>query len=514
MKRRWKILISTVAVLVVVFLIGVVRHYQLRGATEAYIAQLRAQGEPMDLAQVLPPPVPPEQNSADTIRQAAALMNPNEGWWITNAAGGMKMVAPGKAMVCSQQPNIRGDTFTDSWQEAQAAIASNKPAFALLRQITGKPDFDFRINYQDGFTVFNFTNLCLPEAKRAAERLSTAAIYDLHNGDVTSAVENVRATLAIAQGLRDERFVISELVRMAIAQIALTVNWEILQSSNLNDQQLAELQTNWASLDFVQSAEDAMAMERVYGQITTAKWRDSSAQLKHDLNLGPEAREKFGLKPESLWARAKLVPEIFLWRNWWSYKDQLRALKGDEVLIETVRSLQTNGSFLDAQLNQNHALDELGILKMDRDYDGVPYGEPNFHTLLSESVVSLSPVVERVMRNEAAKEIVITAIALKRYQLGHGNYPLDLNELVPEFLAAVPRDPVDGKPLRYRLNADGTFLLYSIGPNGKDDGGNPALERGVEGSNFYWLNPHALDWVWPQPATPEEIEKFYANQPR
>ncbi len=27
-------------------------------------------------------------------------------------------------------------------------------------------------------------------------------------------------------------------------------------------------------------------------------------------------------------------------------------------------------------------------------------------------------------------------------------------------LAAVPPDPVDGQPLRYRLQTDGAFLLY------------------------------------------------------
>ena len=105
------------------------------------------------------------------------------------------------------------------------------------------------------------------------------------------------------------------------------------------------------------------------------------------------------------------------------------------------------------------------------------------------------------MRAETTKQMAIAAIALKRYQLKHGNYPPDLNSLVPEFVPKVPLDPVDGQPLRYRRNADGTFLLYSVGENGKDDGGNPALEQGVESSNYYWQNPHALDWVWPQPAT-------------
>jgi hypothetical protein len=118
------------------------------------------------------------------------------------------------------------------------------------------------------------------------------------------------------------------------------------------------------------------------------------------------------------------------------------------------------------------------------------------------------------MRVEAARQMTVTAIALKRYQLKHGNYPPNLDSLVPEFVPTVPLDPVDGKPLRYQPKADGTFLLYSIGENGVDDGGDPALEKGVESSSFNWLNPHALDWVWPQPATPEEIQKYYEQQAR
>ena len=106
----------------------------------------------------------------------------------------------------------------------------------------------------------------------------------------------------------------------------------------------------------------------------------------------------------------------------------------------------------------------------------------------------------------------ITAIALKRYELQHHQLPDTLDKLVPDFLESVPTDYMDGQPLRYRRNADGSFLLYSVGENGKDDGGDPTLEKGAESSSFNWQNPHALDWVWPQPATAEEIQKYYAQQ--
>ena len=83
---------------------------------------------------------------------------------------------------------------------------------------------------------------------------------------------------------------------------------------------------------------------------------------------------------------------------------------------------------------------------------------------------------------------------------------------MPEFIPKIPLDPVDGQPLRYRRNADGTFLLYSIGENGQDDGGNPGFPKYVQSSNYDWQNSEALDWVWPQPATEQEIQAYYDRQ--
>ena len=68
---------------------------------------------------------------------------------------------------------------------------------------------------------------------------------------------------------------------------------------------------------------------------------------------------------------------------------------------------------------------------------------------------------------------------------------------------------MNGQTLHYQKNSDGTFLFYSVGENGVDDGGDASLEKGVESSSFNWQNPHALDWVWPQPATAEEIQAYY-----
>ena len=73
-----------------------------------------------------------------------------------------------------------------------------------------------------------------------------------------------------------------------------------------------------------------------------------------------------------------------------------------------------------------------------------------------------------------ALEMLKTLIALQLHNVEHGNYPATLDELVERgYLTEVPRDLFhkDLAPLIYRIEPDGSHVLYSVGPNGIDDGG-------------------------------------------
>ncbi|MEO7676666.1 MAG: hypothetical protein ABIV39_07895 [Verrucomicrobiota bacterium] len=61
-----------------------------------------------------------------------------------------------------------------------------------------------------------------------------------------------------------------------------------------------------------------------------------------------------------------------------------------------------------------------------------------------------------------------TILALRCYQMKYGNLPKSLDELVPEFLPAVPFDDFDGKTLRYSPDKK---VVYSVGPDLIDSGG-------------------------------------------
>lgn len=102
------------------------------------------------------------------------------------------------------------------------------------------------------------------------------------------------------------------------------------------------------------------------------------------------------------------------------------------------------------------------------------------------------PVFERAHWNAARDEtgncLLMVQLALHAFQLEHKRLPDDLNELTPSYLKKVPADPYGGgEALRYRRTGK-TYVLYSIGSDGKDDGGKPIVRAGVKaGSTNQYL---------------------------
>ncbi len=56
--------------------------------------------------------------------------------------------------------------------------------------------------------------------------------------------------------------------------------------------------------------------------------------------------------------------------------------------------------------------------------------------------------------------------------------------------AELPHDIMTGAPYQYHLHADGTYLLYSVGWDQHDDGGDGIKAQGK-------TTDDAPDWVWP-----------------
>ncbi|RBP45098.1 hypothetical protein DES53_10394 [Roseimicrobium gellanilyticum] len=80
-------------------------------------------------------------------------------------------------------------------------------------------------------------------------------------------------------------------------------------------------------------------------------------------------------------------------------------------------------------------------------------------------------------------------LALRLHELEHGSLPDTLGALVPSYLPAVPTDIFSGTPFLWNAKLQ---VLYTVGKNGKDDGGTIDEERAERG----------LDWGVKYPWSP------------
>jgi hypothetical protein len=95
---------------------------------------------------------------------------------------------------------------------------------------------------------------------------------------------------------------------------------------------------------------------------------------------------------------------------------------------------------------------------------------------ISESYIGFNQSLEsQWWRVEAELALLEATLAVRMHRLQHGRYPDRLTQISREWLPAVPVDPW-GQAIRYRL-VEGKPVVYSLGPDGKDDGAIAANPR-------------------------------------
>jgi hypothetical protein len=143
----------------------------------------------------------------------------------------------------------------------------------------------------------------------------------------------------------------------------------------------------------------------------------------------------------------------------------------DQNKAQAISAMLSNAQTVDSKLRrvfpkQADDLENRAKLLQHR-WDG--YAPWNF--LFSVSVQPLLAATPHFAQAEVLVDEPRIACALERYRLAYGVYPGSLNALVPVYAGDLPHDIMTGQPYHYRLRPDGTFLLYSIGWNQKDDEG-------------------------------------------
>ena len=135
---------------------------------------------------------------------------------------------------------------------------------------------------------------------------------------------------------------------------------------------------------------------------------------------------------------------------------------------------------MDKQIALSHPGPPQSLAGRDVGEESADEARRKYCILTAVSLPGLSRTYTREAEGLALVRTAVMACAIEQFSKAKGSVPTELSELVPTFIARVEIDPCDGQPLRYK-QVDSGYLLYSVGGDGRDDGGteiDPKSGRG------------------------------------
>ncbi len=346
------------------------------------------------------------------------------------------------------------------------ALSKYDPVIEELREAAKRPRSRFPVRYEDGF------NALLPhlaKMKGATQLLALRALAELATDQGDRALADLKLAFRLADGIHDEPLLISQLVRIAQVQIALQPVWEGLVDHKWNETQLIAIEGELAKLDFLADHQQGMRGERAFS-IWTVDYVRRAGDFSSLDSAGP------GVSPTARFFFRLLVPG-----GWF---DQNKVSLG-----------RIHFNYIQTAVNPvAHTVSPTNAHRLEKTFESrrpTPYAF--FVPML---IPALSKASAKAAQGQTSVDLTRIACALERYRLAQGSYPETLDALSPTFIAKLPHDVINGQPLKYRRTDKGQFVIYSVGWNETDDGGQVVLTKGSSPSVDWKYG----DWVWRFPA--------------
>lgn len=435
------------------------------------------------------------------------------------------------------EPHQPGD---ENWDQMSAWLDAHGDALATVRAGAARPalGFVYRANIDpDLARVLEITSpgytydppmepsdenplvigILLPhlgEMRRLARFLSADAHLAISREDASRYFADLDALLGMAEQVRHERFTISTLVGLAIADLATAVALHGAGTPDfLTPEQLRDLAHTLGGFADGRVSIDSSVELLTIEDILQRFFSDDGNGDGHFVG-GPEVDSLYrdwGLaRPGGLPLLRAIQPV------------QSTIMPSRAQIMDQARRFVAAAAADDALPPWRHDERSSDMLYQALMESGVYPAVPFLSSLTGKA--EQGPVASACASRdifEARRHAAMTVLAMQAYRSTRNTWPSSLRELVPAYMPSLPVDPFDGQPMRYIAPASGSELplLYSIGVDGLDEGGKPPTTKsgrfGVH--NLYWLGKFRTrppltgaqqqqtdaargDWVlWPEP---------------
>jgi hypothetical protein len=306
--------------------------------------------------------------------------------------------------------------------------------------------------------------------------LGLRAVAAAHAGETAKAHEAARIMARLAEAIGQETFLLGLLVNRACTAQTCQVVWTLSQARTGTAEDFRKLQRDLERLDFTRATFRAWEAELAAG-VDAVMYLKRSRDPNLLAVLGPGAE---GDKTSGAAFIMRLVPA-----GWF---DMNAANMVHMQLDYIIRPLRDHGW----QAVMNRQPD------MERE---LKHSKANWPTHLDKIFPSLvMPAALKVtsasVHGQCLVNQAIIACALERHYAEHQSYPETLDALKQTDGKALPVDPANGAPMKYRKTDDGRYKLWSVGIDLVDDGGKEADKNAEEDAARPSRPDYKGDWVW------------------
>ncbi|MGB8352556.1 MAG: hypothetical protein WCD79_01580 [Chthoniobacteraceae bacterium] len=462
--------IALVCLALLIALIVAEENWRGKRAWEECRHDLEAQGEHLDLAYFIPPPVPDDQNFAltpllkplldyarDPATHKAIYREPDPPvkkiQIFVEDSKATKPKSPGWMFGCRKdlktwqtyyRASLPDMTHPQSAADDVLAVLGRfNPQIAELRDAaTTHPLSRFPLKYEEGLSM-ELPHYTAIQAVTSFIALRATAELDLKHSD--DAFADVQFGFRLVESIQGEPLLISGLVRIAMMAVLMQPIWEGIATHQWTDSQLGWLQKRTGRADFLSDYSLAMRAER-----GSANWMWDELRNDPKWLAGMVELEGFGGTDGRY---------LYVWKY---------ALSGSMYQSQVFLNRFMQEDMLSIFDLKNRTVDLHQAAKMREMLDWVRKSHSPYMLMPKIMLPVYETIPEKFAQYQSYSNEAAIACAIERFRIAHNALPATLDDL---HIPALPHDIITGQPLHYRVTGPDDYILYSVGWNGTDDGG-------------------------------------------